>query len=107
MVKRIIASGNIDGVDYNYIYNTNDFGYYFEYYDTYKPYVLNFAGLSDFQDTGLETNVVFDVNFIDLDGLSKTYIILGDNYKDVVNYVSMNLGKVIKVNKSDLQITNI
>jgi len=107
MVKRIIASGNIDGVDYNYIYNTNDFGYYFEYYDTYKTYVLNIAGLSDFQDTGLETNVVFDVNFIDLDGLSKNYIILGDNYKDVVNYVSMNLGKVIKVNKSDLQITNI
>lgn len=107
MVKRIVASGNIDGVDYDYLYNTNDFEYYFNYFETYRPYELSYAGLAEFQDTGVETQVVFDVNFVDINGVTKNYVVLGLDYKDVWVYVSNNLGKVIKMTKSNLQITNI
>jgi len=107
MVKRIVASGNIEGTDYDYLYNTNNFSYFLEYLDTYRPYELNFAGLSEFQDTGVETNVVFDVVFKNIEGVSVNAVVLGTDYKDVFIYVSENLGKVIKISKSNLQLTNI
>ena len=107
MVKRIVASGNIEGVDYDYLYNTNNFNDYFNYLDIYRPYELSFAGLSEFQDTGLETQVVFDVTFVGLDNITKSCVVLGVDYKDVYNYMSQNFGKVIKISKSSLQITNI
>ena len=107
MVKRIVASGNIEGNDYEYLYNTNNFSYFLEYLDTYQPYLLNVANLSEFQDTGVETNVVFDVTFIDLDGLTKTTLVLGAEYKDVMNYMTLNFGKVIRISKSNIQLTNI
>ncbi len=107
MVKRIIASGNIEGTDYDYLYNTNNFAQFFEYLDIYKPYQLNFAGLCEFQDTGLETDVLFDVKFVGLDGVTKNWVVLGVDYRDVFSYMSENFGKVINISKSNLQITNI
>lgn len=107
MVKRIFASGNIEGVEYDYLYNTSDFSYYFQYLDTYRPYELSYAGLLEFQDTGVETNESYEVSFIDIEGKTQKYVVLGSDYKNVWIYVSENLGKVINMSKSNLQITNI
>jgi Tfp pilus assembly protein PilP len=42
-----------------------------------------------------------------LDNITKSCVVLGVDYKDVYNYMSQNFGKVIKISKSSLQITNI